>query len=254
MVINGLLKWPGYENTRFASVLARIALSCFFAAVIYLNCSLRAQITWFLVILFGYWAAMELVPVPGYGAGVLTADGNLSAYIDRLFLPGKLHRKVYDPEGIFSTIPAICTALLGVFTGQLLRWQHASWNMKRKGLALAVAAFVLMGCGLLWNTVFPINKIMWTSAFVLYAGGWSVLFFAVFYLVIDVAGYKKWSLPFVWIGTNSILIYMASHGLIDFESTARYLVGGFISMAGRLWQPVWLAVAVMFLQLALLYF
>jgi predicted acyltransferase len=254
LVINGLLKWQGYENTRFASVLARIALSCFFAAIIYLNCTLRGQIVWFLVILFGYWAAMKLVPVPGYGAGVLTADGNLSAYIDRLLLPGKLHRKVYDPEGIFSTIPAICTALLGVFTGQLLRWQHNSWNMKRKGLALAVAAFILMGCGLAWNTVFPINKIMWTSSFVLFAGGWSVLFFVIFYLVIDVAGYKKWSLPFVWIGTNSILIYMASHGLIDFESTARYLFGGFISMAGGLWQPVWLAVAVMFLQVALLYF
>ena len=78
MVVNGVFKFQGYENTRFASVLGRIALSCFFAAIIYLNCSLGKQLIWFGILLLGYWAAMMLIQVPGFGAGVLTAEGNLS--------------------------------------------------------------------------------------------------------------------------------------------------------------------------------
>src|SRR5207249_11672194 len=104
MVVNGALQLKGYEHTRFASVLGRIALSCFFAALIYLNCKLRTQIIWFVVLLLGYWAAMLWIPVPGYGAGVLTPEGNLDGYVDRILLPGKLHRVVYDPEGLLSTI------------------------------------------------------------------------------------------------------------------------------------------------------
>lgn len=254
MVVNGLFKWQGYENTRFASVLGRIALSCFFAAILYLNVNLRSQIIWFVALLLGYWAIMMLVPVPGYGAGVLTPEGNLEAYIDRLFLPGKLHRIVYDPEGILSTIPAIGTALLGAFTGQFLRWKSEKWTTVRKSMLLAIAGFVLLAIGLLWNIVFPINKNMWTSSFVLFAGGWSLLLLFVFYYVIEVIGLKKWALPFIWIGTNSILIYMAAHGVVNFESTATFLFGGLIKYAPELWQPVWLGTAILLVQLALLYF
>jgi predicted acyltransferase len=254
MVVNGLFKWQGYENTRFASVLGRIALACFFAAVIYLNANLKKQILWFFGLLVGYWAAMMLIPVPQFGAGNLTPEGNLSAYIDRLLLPGKLHRKVYDPEGLFSTIPAIGSAMLGVFAGQFLRWQQTKWNDAKKAAVLALAGLLLMAAGWVWNIVFPINKTMWTSSFVLYAGGWSTLFLSLFYFVIDVAGWKRWSLPLVWIGMNSILIYVASHGLIDFEATASYLFGGVIKFADVNWQPVWLAIGIVAVQTALLYF
>jgi predicted acyltransferase len=95
---------------------------------------------------------------------------------------------------------------------------------------------------------------MWTSSFVLYAGGWSTLFLSLFYFVIDVAGWKRWSLPLVWIGMNSILIYVASHGLIDFEATASYLFGGVIKFADVNWRPVWLAIGIVAVQTALLYF
>lgn len=254
MVVNGLLKWQGYEQTRIASVLGRIALSCFFAALIYLNAGRRAQIAWAIFLLVGYWVAMMLIPVPHFGAGVLTPEGNLEAYIDRLLLPGKLYRASYDPEGILSTIPAIVTALLGVFTGEFLRDKSNRFSAARKGMLLAISGVILLGLGLLWNLSFPINKNMWTSSFVLYAGGWSVLFFALFYLVIDVAGFRKWSTPFVWIGVNSILIYMAAHGLINFEATANFLSGGLLKFAPPLWQAVWLAVGVALVQLALLYF
>lgn len=254
MVVNGLFKWQGYEGTRFASVLGRIALSCFFAAILYLNTNLRSQIIWFATLLLGYWAVMSLVPVPGYGAGILTPEGNLEAYIDRLFLPGKLHRMVYDPEGILSTIPAIGTALLGVFTGQFLRWRSVKLTLLRKSVLLAVAGIVLLLLGSLWNIVFPINKNMWTSSFVLYAGGWSLILLFVFYFIIEVVGLKKWALPFMWIGTNSILIYMAAHGVVNFESTTIFLFGGLIKYAPELWQPVWVGSGILVVQLALLYF
>jgi predicted acyltransferase len=254
MVVNGLFKWQGYENTRFASVLGRIALSCFFAAIIFLNTNLRSQIIWFGSLLLGYWAIMMLIPVPGFGAGVLTPEGNLEAYIDRLLLPGKLHRAVYDPEGILSTIPAIGTALLGVLTGQFLRWNSEKWTMLRKSLAIGTAGLVLLGAGALWNFVFPINKNMWTSSFVLYAGGWSLILLFIFYYLIDVLGFKKWSMPFVWIGMNSILIYMASHGVINFESTASFLFDGLIKYTPAAWHMVWLGSGILLVQLALLYF
>ena len=254
MVVNGLFKWNGYENTRFASVLGRIALAWFFAGLIYLNCSVRAQIGWLAGLLLGYWAAMEWIPVPGYGAGVLTMPGSLESYIDRLFLPGRLHDKVHDPEGILSTVPAIGTALLGVFTGQFLKWDSPRWTMLRKGVALALAGLVLIGLGSLWNVGFPINKRLWTSSFVCYVGGWSLLFLSLFYLLIDVAGYRKWALPLVWIGVNSIVIYLASEGMIDFAATARYFFGGLIRYAAPAWQAVWLAVAIVAVQLAFLYF
>jgi len=253
MVVNGALKFNGYENTRFASVLGRIGLAWFFAGVIYLNFNLRGQIIWFVALLAGYWAAMLFIPVPGYGAGVLTMQGSLESYIDRLLLPGRLHDKIHDPEGILSTIPAISTALLGVFAGSFLKRDSPRWPMYKKGLALLGAGLALIALGLLWNPEFPINKRLWSSSFTLYVGGWSLIFLSIFYLVIDVAGLKKWAIPFVWIGTNSILIYLCSEGLVDFGHTASYLFGGLIHLTPLAWQAVWTAISVTLLQLAFLY-
>jgi predicted acyltransferase len=254
MIVNGLLKFQGYENTRFASVLGRIALACFFAAIIYLNCSFKKQLIWFAVLLLSYWAAMMLIPVPGYGAGILTAEGNLSAYVDRILLPGKLHRIVYDPEGLLSTIPAIGSAMLGIFTGQFMQWSSEKWNKVKKGTALITAGIVLLGAGLLWSMFFPINKNMWTSSFVLYAGGWSMMLVAVFYFIIDAGGYKKWSMPFVWVGVNSILIYMAAHGMVNFESTSHFLLGGLINSTSEVWHSALLWTGVAVIQFSVLCF
>jgi predicted acyltransferase len=254
MIVNGALQLKGYENTRFASVLGRIALSCFFAAVIYLNYTLRKQLVWFAILLLGYWAAMMLIPVPGHGAGVLTPGGNFSAYIDRVFLPGKLHRTSYDPEGLLATLPAICTAMLGIFTGQFLKSSAQRMSLSKKAAILLVSGLILIMAGWLWGCIFPINKTMWTSSFVLYAGGWSILLLSVFYFIIDVAGYKKWSMPLVWIGMNSILIYVAAHGLINFESSSGFLFGGLISNASLVWHTALLWIGVGLIQLVLLYF
>ena len=254
MVVNGALKFNGYENTRFASVLGRIGLAWFFAGIVYLNCGVRGQILWFVGFLAGYWAAMMFIPVPGYGAGVLTMQGSLESYIDTLLLPGRLHDKIHDPEGVLSTIPAISTAMLGVFTGSFLRWYSPKWTMLKKGLMLFAAGLILILLGSIWNLEFPINKRLWSSSFVLYVGGWSLQFLAVFYLLIDVAGLKKWSMPFVWIGTNSILIYLCSEGLVNFGHTAAYLFGGLIHLTPIVWQAVYSAISVTLVQLILLWF
>jgi predicted acyltransferase len=222
--------------------------------LIYLNTNLRSQVIFFFSLLIGYWAALTLIPVPGFGAGVLTPEGNLPAYIDRMFLPGQVLRKVYDPEGILSTIPAIATAMLGVFVGRFLRYSSDKINKLRKGLILTIVGIALVFIGLLWNLVFPINKNMWRSSFVLYAGGWSILLLSIFYLVIDVWEIRKWSMPLVWIGMNSILIYMASHGVINFESSSKFLFGGLISLVPEVWQLMWLWVGVALIQFLLLYF
>ncbi len=251
MIVNGLLQWKGYEETRFASVLGRIALSCFFAALIYLNSSFRWRIVWFAGLLLGYWLMMEFIPVPGFGAGVLTPEGNFAAYIDQLLLPGKMHRPTYDPEGILSTIPAIGTALLGIFTGEFLRLQQYSQQKKTLYILLAGILFVVVGW--LWNFLFPINKDMWTSSFVLFTGGLSLLLLALFYFIIDVKGFKTWSMPFVWLGCNSILIYMAAHGVVNFMSTSEFLFGGTLQLVDTKWQEAFLWIGVALIQFAGLY-
>jgi predicted acyltransferase len=251
LIVNGLFAFKGYHNIRFASVLGRIGLAWFFAGIIYLNNDVRKQIYWLLLLLFGYWAMMEFIPVPGYGAGVLTMDGSLESYIDRLLLPGRLHDGVHDPEGILSTIPAIGTALMGILTGTFLR--REKFSMPEKALSLFLSGIILISLGLLWDSFFPINKRLWTSSFVVYVGGWSVLLLSVFYWIIDVVGWRRWAFPFIIIGTNSILIYMCAEGLVNFGYTADYIFGGMIRQAAVLWQPVLIAISVTALQLMFLY-
>lgn len=255
MVVNGALKFEGYEYTRFASVLGRIALACFFAALIYLNSNTRWQIVWFMVTLIGYWLLMKFVPVPGHGANVLTPDGNLASFIDQHFLPGKLHRKVYDPEGLLSTIPAIGTAMLGLFTGTFLLPENLrGWSQVKKMLVMFSAGIALILLALLWNLDFPINKNMWTSSFTLYTGGWSLIILAAFYGVIDIAGYKRWCEPLVWIGTNSILIYIMAHGLVNFLYTSQFVFDGMITSIPTIWHRSILWTGVLLIQLLLLRF
>ena len=253
-IVNGLLRFDGYDQTRFASVLGRIGLAWFFAGIIYLNFDLKKQLFCFVVILLGYYFTLKLIPVPNFGAGILTPEGSFASYFDQQFLPGRLHSKVYDPEGLFSTIPAIATTLIGVFLGTFLKVKDKEFSSNKKLLLMIVSAVVLMGVGILWNYDFPINKRLWSSSFVCYVGGFSILLFAFFYLVIDVMGFHKWAFPLILIGSNSILIYMASEGLINFGHTAEFVFGGIIEYLPFLWQPVFTAVSVTFVQLILLYF
>ena len=226
LIYNGLLRLD-FENQRYASVLARIGIAWFLAAIIVLNTSIRGQVIWFASILLGYYAIMKLVPVPGFGAGDLSPEGNLAAFIDQKLLPGKFCCYTYgDNEGLLSNIPAICTALLGVFAGHLLISANKKLNGLKKALILLIAGIIALALGKLWSLSFPIIKNLWTSSFVLFAGGWSLILLSIFYVVIDVWKFKKWTFPFVVIGLNSITIYMLNSGILDFEQMSSYFFGG----------------------------
>ncbi|MCH7824244.1 MAG: DUF5009 domain-containing protein [Acidobacteria bacterium] len=248
---NGLFR-VSFAETRFPSVLGRIGLAYMFAALIVVTTKLRGQVMWFVGLLVGYWAAMKLVPVPGFGAGQLTVDGSLAGYVDRTLLPGRLYLGVHDPEGLLSTIPAISTALLGVFAGTLLRREVPGETRPRKALMLAGAGVGCLLIGYLWGFAFPINKNLWSSSFVLFAGGWSLLLLALFYLVIDAWGYTKWALFFVVIGMNSILIYMAG-SFIDVAYTTNFFFEGLLSPFGAGQRVLWW-IGFVLVEWAFLYF
>ena len=249
---NGLFR-VSFAETRFPSVLGRIGLAYMFAGLIVVNTKLRGQVMWFVGLLVGYWAAMKLIPVPGFGAGQLTLEGSLAGYVDRMLVPGRLYLGVHDPEGLLATVPAISTALLGVFAGTLLRRDLPGVTRQRKALLLAGAGLAGLVLGYLWGFAFPINKNLWSSSFVLFAGGWSLLLFALFYLVIDVWGYTRWAFFFVVIGMNSILIYMAV-GFIDFAYTTDFFFEGLLSSLGGPAQQVLWWIGFVVVEWAFLYF
>jgi len=227
MLYNGFLQFD-WETMRYASVLARIGLGWFFAALIFLNTNERQQYYWFGGILVFYFLLLRFVPPPGGEAYDLTTAGSLVAYIDRLLLPGHLYLDVHDPEGILSTIPAISTALMGVLAGHFLKDQQVSG--KRKTLIILVAGVVSIMLGELWGLYFPVNKNLWTSTFVLVAGGWSLLLLGLFYWVIDVMKFRKWAFFFIVIGLNPITIYLAQSGIIDFQGASEYFFHGIVHL------------------------
>jgi predicted acyltransferase len=196
------------STLRIPGVLQRIAVCYLFASVIFLNTDWRKQIYIVAGLLLAYWALMALVPVPGFGAGALDSkEGNLAAYVDRAVLGvGHIWRqaKVYDPEGILSTLPAIATTLCGVLTGHLLRSRRTATE-KVAAMFVAGTAGVIVGWA--WNYWFPVNKALWTSSYVLLTAGMALQLLACCYWLMDIKGYKRWSLPFVVFGSNALAVF-----------------------------------------------
>lgn len=232
LMIGGILygKWGEHmRNVRFPSVLGRIGIAWFFALAVSLFFGRRGRFVWFVGLLVGYWAAMKLIPVPGHGAGDLSQGNNLCDYLDQLLLPGRLYRVNHDPEGLFSTIPAISTALLGVMAGDFVR--NSAKSQAAKSYLLFAAGVVAIGIALAWDVVFPINKNLWSSSFVLMAGGLSLVIFSLFNWVMEARGWAAAGFFFTVIGMNAIAIYVATEGLIDFAHTSHYLSSGAINAA-----------------------
>lgn len=254
LIYNGLLKF-NFENLRVCSVLGRIGIAWAIAAVLYINFSRTTRIAISGVILVAYWLIVGYIPSPDVeGADPFSMQGSIVGYIDRLITPGRLYKdNIFDPEGLFSTIPAIVTAMFGIFTGEYVRSEKHSGN--RKVLSMLVAAVVMLALGLLWSLVFPINKSLWTSSFVLVVGAYSLAMFALFYYLIDVRGWSRWSLPLQVIGMNSITIYMAQK-IISFNHTNKFLLGGIANALSEEWGTLLLKVgyvAVCWLFLYVLY-
>jgi len=210
------------SQIRVASVLGRIGVAGFFASLLYLNFSRLHRIFWVAGILLLYYAALFLIPVPGYGAGNLTMEGNLVGWIDRNFLPGRLLQKIYDENGLITQLPALCLTVMGSLAGDVLRSDRKEG---KKLQILLLAGIVGIGIGLFWGLHFPINKHLWSSSFIMLTAGIAFLILSLFYYVIDVLKFQSWAFFFQVIGMNSLTIYLAYH-FIDFEHTSHLLFAG----------------------------
>jgi len=216
LFVNNGLKIQPIADIRFPSVLGRIGIAYMFANIIYLYAKEWAQVFWFCFFIVGYYLLLKFTAAPGFHPGDLSPQGNFASYVDRTILPGKLYVpypntniNMHDPEGLFSTIPAISTGILGIMAGTLLK--NKILTPGTKALRLAIAGIIFLMIAQIWNLDFPINKNLWSSSFVMEVGGLSLLLMSLFYYVIDVLGYKKWAFFFKVIGMNSILIYISSH-------------------------------------------
>jgi predicted acyltransferase len=234
-----LYGFPDYNlsTIRIPGVLQRIALCYLCSALLYLatrrkentpsgivvKTNVPVIATAAFLLLVGYWALLTFVPVPGYGTGRLDPEGNLGAFIDRALFTSHLYApaKSWDPEGLLSTLPAIASVLLGILGGE---WIRSRRSEVQKTLGLLVAGAVLMIVGQLLHPVFPINKKLWSSTFVLLAGGFSTLAFGICYWLVDVKRWRGWTPAVLVFGTNAILAYVLSEFL--------NLLGDFFKIGG----------------------
>jgi predicted acyltransferase len=254
LIYNGGFSHP-WPDVRLMGVLSRIALVYTFGGLMFIFLRPRALMGIGAALLLGYWALLEFVPFPDVrpqpgGESVITKDAgftdvsqlnlastnrlrgsyiqgvNLTDYLDQKYLPGRKYDGTYDPEGYLSTLPAIVTGLLGIFAGLLLRNSSVPDANKVAWLLCLGAASALTGW--VWNLEMPVIKKIWTSSYVLVAGGYSAMLLGAFYWMVDVKQWRTWCLPFVWIGMNPLTLYMVSDflGGPGFENLAPRLVGG----------------------------
>lgn len=274
-------KWP---DIRVLGVLQRIALAYTGAGLLFCFFKPRSLAAIGAAILVGYWALLTFVPIRDVAmeraavpaklgvakptleqaqqlyfstttrvTGAYDPGRNLTNHLDFEYLGGRKYDVYWDPEGMLSTGPAIVTCLLGVFAGLLIR--RRDWDDMKKVTWLAAAGAAAVALGFLWGLQFPVVKKIWTSSFVLVAGGYSALLLAAFYYMIDVRGWKRWCVPFVWIGMNPITLYLVS-GIVGYRKLAARLAGGdlaawFDTTLGAGWGNLGIAVVGLALMLTL---
>ncbi|MDB5908029.1 MAG: hypothetical protein JWP34_2143 [Massilia sp.] len=236
-----------FAAVRIPGVLQRIAVCTLLAAPIVVYCSWRQQLAVIAALLAAYSALMLWAPVPGIGAGVLEPGKDFGAYIDR-FLLGKhmwVQSKTWDPEGLVSTVPALCSQLVGVLAG---RWLLAPVNRTEQTVWLVLAGLLLLALGSILDAILmPINKSLWTPSFCLLMSGWALVAFAAFYWLLDVTPSKvvrdaagRWSKPFIIYGMNALFVFALSGliakmlGFIKFDEPD----GSKISLGKLLYAPI----------------
>jgi predicted acyltransferase len=219
IVLAGLLlqAFPYYPieritEMRFPGVLQRIGVAYMAGALLTLRTTLKQQVLILVALLYGYWFAMTLIPVPGRGMGALLLDdpsASLAAWIDRAVFGSHLWKssRTWDPEGILSTIPAIGTLILGVFAG---RWLASRRDLSRRLVGLYAAGSILMVAGLMWGWSFPINKNLWTSSYVLFTAGLAAVVLATCIWIVDDVGLRRWTGFFVAFGVNPMIAFVGS--------------------------------------------
>ncbi len=197
---------------RFEGVTQRIALCYFAAAILVLWSSRRGAFIAMCACLLGYWALLRFVPVPGLGVPgrdipFMDPDRNLAAWLDRELFMGHLFDNTRDPEGVLSTIPAIATTLIGVLTGY---WLRSDKSPGAKAIRMLCVGILGLAAGEVWNLWFPINKNLWTSSFVLFSGGFALVFLAFLYWVLEIKKWRgAWTMPILVFGMNAIAGFVA---------------------------------------------
>ena len=215
--------YPAFDlsTQRILGVLQRIAICYLAAAAIYLTTRLRGQIVWTMSLMAVYWLLMAFGPVPGFGSGRLDVDGNFAHYIDRIVLGSHnyLQTRTWDPEGILSTLPAIATCLLGLVAGHIVGSRH---SLGTRCLRLLGLGTILLAAGLICNNWQPINKKLWTDSFTLFMAGMDFVLFAGFLWLADGLGWRRAAKPLVIMGSNAIVIYLASEFLDEALNWVRW--------------------------------
>ncbi len=217
--------WP---DVQLVGVLQRIAACCLAAGVLFCLFKSRGIAIACGIILAGYWIWLAFIPVPATGVASYAKGANWAWYVDKFYLPGHKTYGDWDSEGLVSTIPAIATCLLGVLAGRLIT--NKGIPQKTKLLYFTAEGIALIALGLLWTLQFPFIKNLWTSSFVLVTGGASCLAVALFSLIVDVWGFKRWTTPFIWLGSNALAIYLLIR-IVDFRGIAERFVGGDVHAA-----------------------
>lgn len=205
--------WPNFNfaELRVAGVLQRIAIVFLVCAFLFIRTNWKKQVVTVAVILVGYWLAMVLIPTPGYGKAMLEPGVNLAAWIDSLLLPGQMWQTTWDPEGLFSTLPSIASGITGLLAGHLIVSKHSG---ERKILYLFTAGFMAAIVGHAWGWIFPINKSIWTSSYVLFTSGMAAMVLGVCMFIIDMLGYTRGTKPWLIFGSNAITVYVLA-GLLN---------------------------------------
>ncbi|HEY1848745.1 MAG TPA: DUF5009 domain-containing protein, partial [Opitutaceae bacterium] len=227
LFILGVLYYGGLSHplsdVRWLGVLQRFGICYLAAGTLFLNSTPRALVGVCVGLIVGYWVLLRFVPVPGFGAGDFAEGHNLTNWLDMKFLPGRKWDGDHDPEGLLSTLPAIASCLLGVFSGMWLQSERRIPLLR--AAALFIAGGVVFAAGRIWAQDFPVIKKIWTSTFVLEAGGIGAMALATFYLVIDVWKVRAWATPFVWVGSNALAVYILCN-VVEFGPLARRFAGG----------------------------
>lgn len=198
-----------FTHMRIPGVLPRIAVVYFICSILYVKTSQKTRDWLFAILLVGYYIIMNFIPVPGVGYANLEPTTNLGAWLDRLvFTPNHLwaETKVWDPEGLLGTIPAVATGLFGIRLGAWIKRKDHEDSVKVTWMFVYGTIAVI--AGLTWDLFFPINKALWSSSFVLYTGGLACVGLALSYWIIDVRGHKKFTPPIVAFGANAITAYI----------------------------------------------
>jgi predicted acyltransferase len=210
------------EHVRLIGVLQRIAWCYLFTSLLFCHLRLRGLIVVLAGILIGYWALLTFVPPPGEPAPTYAMHKNWSNWIDKHYLlEGDMEPRGWRNEGYLSTLPAVATCILGTFAGVLLLDKRLTDAQKVARLLAAGVALLLVGY--LWGLQFPVIKRIWTSTYVLVAGGYSALLLGAFYYVVDMRKRRSWATPFFWIGSNAIVAYVMA-GLAPWEWVQRPFV------------------------------